>query len=211
MTTKHFLSVLSGTFIALCLTTSCHIDGTSYKADSEEGYKEAGKLILKAVDTNDSKVYYMKFEGSEQNGNNLDFVTIKVVTATNMAYSQKILLAGSQQALPMEEIAHTFEAPVYADVTGINIKDFDAKKIADQIQQAKNLIPEGSKFKAIYDYTISEAVPAGNEAFNNGEEIGKQTTSFNLSFTMKQADGSEGFGAVRCLVDDNGKVKFDMD
>ncbi len=208
---KQLFQLGLASLLTIFLMPSCHIGGTSYKADTEEGYKEAGKLILKAVDPNDSKVYYMKFEGSEQNGNNLDFVTIKVVTATNMAYSQKILLAGSQQALPMEEIAHTFEAPVYKDVKGINITNFDAKKIADQIEQAKKLIPQGSKFKAIYDYTVSEAVPAGNEAFNNGEEIGKQTTTFNLSFTMKQPDGSEGFGAVRCVVDENGKVKFDID
>jgi hypothetical protein len=102
---------------------------------------------------------------------------------------------------------------VFTGVKFRSVKQYndDAKKIADQIEQAKKLIPQGSKFKAIYDYTVSEAVPAGNEAFNNGEEIGKQTTTFNLSFTMKQPDGSEGFGAVRCLVDENGKVKFDID
>ncbi len=205
-----FYFIFSISFVVLGFVSSCHIKGTSYAADSEKGYQEAGKLILKAVDTNDSKVYYMKFEGSEQHGNNLDFVTIKVVTSTNMAYSQKILLANSQ-ALAIEEIAHTFEAPIYKDVKGFDIKNFDAKKIADQIQQAKNLIPKGSKFKAISNYTLEEAVPAGNENFNNGVEIGKQTTSFNLSFTMDQPDGSEGFGEVRCIVDEKGKVKFDMD
>ncbi|HAE25177.1 MAG TPA: hypothetical protein DCG33_07530 [Prevotellaceae bacterium] len=208
---KHFFHIILTSFMTAICLSSCHIDGTSYDADSEKGYQEAGELILKAVDTNDSKVYYMKFEGSEQNGNNLDFVTIKVVTATNMAYSQKILLAGSQQALPIEEIAHTFEAPIYKDVKGFDIKNFDAKKIIDQIEQAKALIPKNSKFKAISNYTLEEAVPAGNENFNNGVEIGKQTTSFNLSFTMQQPNGSEGFAEVRCIVDEKGKVKYDIE
>lgn len=190
---------------------SCHIDGTSYNADEEKGYSEAAKLILKSLDPSNEKVYYMHFECSQENGNKLETVAIKVVNNSNMAYSQKILLTGSQQALPIENIPHTFEAPEYKDVKGINIQHLDTKSIQKQIENAKALIPKGDKFKAIYDYTISEAVPAGDEAFNSSEEIGKQTTSFYMSFSHKQPDGKEGFAAVRCLVEDNNKVKFDVD
>ena len=198
--------------LAISLTlASCHIDGTSYNADKEKGYAEAAKLILKSVDPGNEKVYYMKFECSQENGNKLETVTIKVVNSSDMAYSQKILLTGSQQALPIENIPQTFEAPVYKDVKGIDIVHFDTKGILKQIENAKTLIPKGNKFKAIYDYTISEAVPAGNEAFNSDEEIGKKTTSFFMSFTQKQPNGQDGFAAVRCIVGDGNKVKFDMD
>lgn len=197
--------------IALIAMWSCHAGGTAYDADTKEGYAEAVKLILKSVDPATEKVYYMKFECSQEHGNRLETLTIKVVSDKDMAYSLKILLTGNCQALPMEHLPHTFEAPIYKNVKGIDITHFDADKVLDQINQAKKLIPEGGKFKAIYDYTISESVPAGDEAFNDTEEIGKVTTSFFLSFIQKDSNGQEAFAAVRCLVDpQNNKVSFDQ-
>ena len=207
---KHFTFAVLTAIASLFCMTSCHIDGTSYAADKADGYEEAIRLILKNVDTNDSKVYYMEYAGSEENGNKLETVTIKVVTKANMAYSQKILLTGNQQALEIEEIAQTFEAPVYADVKGIDFKTFTAQKIENEINEAKKQIPEGSTFKSISGYKFSEVVPAGNSNFNDEDEIGKQSTTFNMSFTMKHPNGAEGFAAVRCIVEDNGKVKLDM-
>lgn len=209
MKKKTFAVALCAALTAL-VAVSCHLSGTSYDADSYKGYEEAVKVIQKNTDPKTCKIYYMKLESSQPQANKLETVTIKYVMDIDKAFSKKILLLGQQVVMSDEGLPRTFEAPVFKDVKGIDMSHFDAKKVEDQINQAKALIPKGGKFKAVYDYCIEEAVPAGNDNFNSEYQKGEQTISFNLSFTQKGPDGKEGISVVRVLVDKSGKAKFDI-
>ena len=206
----HIFPLISLLMTTLVAMTSCHISGTSYDADSEKGYAEAIKHIQKNVDLTDCKIYYMEFETSQPQGNKVETVTIKYVNTNDKAYSQKMLVMGAQVVRDPEPIAPTFESPVYKDVKGIDLATFDSKKIADQIAQAKKLIPKDGKYMSVYNYKIEESVPAGNEDFNSDYVKGKQSTSFQLFFSQKTPDGKPAIAEVRVIVDDNGKVKFDI-
>lgn len=194
-----------------CLLQACHVAGTAYDADDVKGYAEAFRIMQEQIDFNTTKVYYMKFETTQAMGNNLETVTVHMVNENNKCYSQKILLVANNEQQPREGIPTAFESPQYRETKGIDIPHMDPKSIIEQINKAKAQIPAGSKFKSVADYCITETVPAGNSDFNNGVEMGVQTTSFNLTFTQKTEDKSEAYAEVRVLVQDDGSVKFDID
>ena len=208
---KIHLPVILLSSAVLFLAVACHISGTSYSADDSKGYAEAIKLLQRNIDTTMYKIYEMKFETSQPQGNKLETVTVKMVSDGNKAYSQKIMLTGAQVVFPTEAIPRAFDSPVYTEVKGIDLSTFNAKQIEEQINKAKKLIPKENKFQAVYDYCITETVPTATELDNGFSDWGQQRTTFNLSFTQTTPDGKKGFVEVRVVVEDDGNVRFDID
>ena len=205
---RKMMLALASAAIVLTQFTSCST-GTAPAADKEEAYATAIQVIKDNVDTKSYKVYYMNLGTSNKMANNLEYVEIKMVSDKDLVFQQKIMLAGNQHAYPLEDVARTFEAPVYKDTKGINLDKLDPKKIVAQIEEAKKLLPEGAKFKSVGYYTISEAVPAGNARFNEGKEFGQQTTTLSLAFEQEAPDGGDPLVfESRAIVTPEGKVEL---
>lgn len=198
-------------FAAMLLALAgCSAAGQAADADSEQGYADAIELLKKDIETSRYKVYYMKFETTSKMANNMESVTVKMVNDKDLAFSQKFMLVGNNRAMPMESVASTFEAPVYKDTKGIDLNKLDAKAIVAQIEAAKKLIPEGGKFKSIDEYCISESVPAGNAAFNDGKTFGDRTTTFTIAYEKEVVKGEDpGVFVTRATVQPDGSVVLD--
>ena len=194
----------------LFLFAGCGAKGQAADADSEEGYANAIELLKKNIETSRYKVYYMKFETTSKMANNMESVTVKMVNDKDLAFSQKFMIVGNNRVMPMESVVGTFESPVYKDTKGIDLSKLDAKAIVAQIDAAKKLIPEGAEFKSIDEYCISESVPAGNVAFNEGKTFGEQTTTFTVVYEKAMTEGAEpGIFVTRATVQPDGSVKLD--
>lgn len=199
---------LLAVLLAMTQFTACST-GTAPAADKEEAYAEAIQVIKDNVDLANYKVYYMSLGTTNKMANNLEFVEIKMVSSKDLVFSQKIMLAGNKHAYPLEDVARTFEAPVYKDTKGIDLDKLDTKTIIGQIDAVKKLLPEGAKFKSVGFYTISESVPAGNTSFNVNKEFGDQTTTLGVAFEQPAPDGGDPLVyESKAMVMEDGTVKL---
>lgn len=188
---RFIFKLLAATVVTAALSSCSALTG--YPTDAEATYAKAIELTKKNVDTDKFKVYSVSFLEGEQLSDDLMLVTVKLVNKDNRAFSQSYYMNGLAPT-DLRDVQQTFEAPEYATTVGIDLDKLDPKLIAEQIAQAKTILPEGHSFKSVGRYEIEETVPAGNSAFNRGKTFGEQHTTFIVRFTEdgKETESSAG-------------------
>ncbi len=194
LNTIHMKKLFFTTAWSVCfaLMTSCGgnisslLEGTKHPADQADSYAKAVEILKEKVDTTKFKIFAMRFNEREELSNDLSHISLDMVNSDNYAFRQAYYMDG--RVGKMNEYSSGVNVVNYENIKGISLAKIDPAVIGRQIEEAKQLIPEGHTFKSISVYQIDEVLPKNSSLLNRGKEIGSQKVNFKICFTE---DGKE--------------------
>lgn len=169
-----------------CNNVSSMLGGTKYPADQTESYAKAVEILKEKIDTTKFKIFAMRFQEGEELSNDLSSISLDMVNADNYAFRQAYYLDG--RVGQMNDYSTSVNEIDYAKIKGISLSAIDPAAIGRQIEEAKQLLPEGHTFQSVSVYEISEVLPRSTGLMNRGRDIGAQEADFKICFTE---DGKE--------------------
>lgn len=169
-----------------CNNVSSMLGGAKYPADQTESYAKAVEILKEKIDTTKFKIFAMRFQEGEELSNDLSSISLDMVNADNYAFRQAYYLDG--RVGQMNDYSTSVNEIDYAKIKGISLSAIDPAAIGRQIEEAKQLLPEGHTFKSVSVYEISEVLPRSTGLMNRGRDIGAQEAVFKICFTE---DGKE--------------------
>lgn len=169
-----------------CNNVSSMLGGAKYPADQTESYAKAVEILKEKIDTTKFKIFAMRFQEGEKLSNDLSSISLDMVNADNYAFRQAYYLDG--RVGQMNDYSTSVNEIDYAKIKGISLSAIDPAAIGRQIEEAKQLLPEGHTFKSVSVYEISEVLPRSTGLMNRGRDIGAQEADFKICFTE---DGKE--------------------
>ncbi len=169
-----------------CNNVSSMLGGAKYPADQTESYAKAVEILKEKIDTTKFKIFAMRFQEGEELSNDLSSISLDMVNADNYAFRQAYYLDG--RVGQMNDYSTSVNEIDYAKIKGISLSAIDPAAIGRQIEEAKQLLPEGHTFKSVSVYEISEVLPRSTGLMNRGRDIGAQEADFKICFTE---DGKE--------------------
>ena len=169
-----------------CNNVSSMLGGAKYPADQTESYAKAVEILKEKIDTTKFKIFAMRFQEGEELSNDLSSISLDMVNADNYAFRQAYYLDG--RVGQMNDYSTSVNEIDYAKIEGISLSAIDPAAIGRQIEEAKQLLPEGHTFQSVSVYEISEVLPRSTGLMNRGRDIGAQEADFKICFTE---DGKE--------------------
>ena len=169
-----------------CNNVSSMLGGAKYPADQTESYAKAVEILKEKIDTTKFKIFAMRFQEGEELSNDLSSISLDMVNADNYAFRQAYYLDG--RVGQMNDYSTSVNEIDYAKIKGISLSAIDPAAIGRQIEEAKQLLPEGHTFQSVSVYEISEVLPRSTGLMNRGRDIGAQEAEFKICFTE---DGKE--------------------
>lgn len=169
-----------------CNNVNSLLGGAKHPADQAESYAKAVEILKEKVDTTKFKIFGMRFQEREELCNDLSSVSLDMVNADNYAFRQAYYLDG--RVGQMNDYSTSVNEIDYAKIKGISLSAIDPAAIGRQIEEAKQLLPEGHTFQSISVYEISEVLPRSTGLMNRGRNIGATEAEFKICFTE---DGKE--------------------
>lgn len=169
-----------------CNNVSSMLGGAKYPADQAESYAKAVEILKEKIDTTKFKIFDMRFQEGEELSNELSSISLDMVNADNFAFRQAYYLDG--RVGQMNDYSTSVNEIDYAKIKGISLSAIDPAAIGRQIEEAKQLLPEGHTFQSVSVYEISEVLPRSSGLMNRGRDIGVQEAEFKICFTE---DGKE--------------------
>ena len=169
-----------------CNNVSSMLGGAKYPADQTESYAKAVEILKEKIDTTKFKIFAMRFQEGEELSNDLSSISLDMVNADNYAFRQAYYLDGRVEQ--MNDYSTSVNEIDYAKIKGISLSAIDPAAIGRQIEEAKQLLPEGHTFQSVSVYEISEVLPRSTGLMNRGRDIGAQEADFKICFTE---DGKE--------------------
>ena len=169
-----------------CNNVSSMLGGAKYPADQTESYAKAVEILKEKIDTTKFKIFAMRFQEGEELSNDLSSISLDIVNADNYAFRQAYYLDG--RVGQMNDYSTSVNEIDYAKIKGISLSAIDPAAIGRQIEEAKQLLPEGHTFQSVSVYEISEVLPRSTGLMNRGRDIGAQEADFKICFTE---DGKE--------------------
>lgn len=169
-----------------CNNVSSMLGGAKYPADQTESYAKAVEILKEKIDTTKFKIFAMRFQEGEELSNDLSSISLDMVNADNYAFRQAYYLDG--RVGQMNDYSTSVNEIDYAKIKGISLSAIDPAAIGRQIEEAKQLLPEGHTFQSVSVYEISEVLPRSTGLMNRGRDIGAQGADFKICFTE---DGKE--------------------
>lgn len=169
-----------------CNNVSSMLGGAKYPADQTESYAKAVEILKEKIDTTKFKIFDMRFQEGEELSNDLSSISLDMVNADNYAFRQAYYLDG--RVGQMNDYSTSVNEIDYAKIKGISLSAIDPAAIGRQIEEAKQLLPEGHTFQSVSVYEISEVLPRSTGLMNRGRDIGAQEADFKICFTE---DGKE--------------------
>ena len=169
-----------------CNNVSSMLGGAKYPADQTESYAKAVEILKEKVDTTKFKIFGIRFQEREELCNDLSSISLDMVNADNYAFRQAYYMDG--RVGQMNDYSTSVNEIDYAKIKGISLSAIDPAAIGRQIEEAKQLLPEGHTFQSVSVYEISEVLPRSTGLMNRGRDIGAQEADFKICFTE---DGKE--------------------
>lgn len=169
-----------------CNNVSSMLGGAKYPADQTESYAKAVEILKEKIDTTKFKIFAMRFQEGEELSNDLSSISLDMVNADNYAFRQAYYLDG--RVGQMNDYSTSVNEIDYAKIKGISLSAINPAAIGRQIEEAKQLLPEGHTFQSVSVYEISEVLPRSTGLMNRGRDIGAQEADFKICFTE---DGKE--------------------
>lgn len=169
-----------------CNNVSSMLGGAKYPADQTESYAKAVEILKEKIDTTKFKIFAMRLQEGEELSNDLSSISLDMVNADNYAFRQAYYLDG--RVGQMNDYSTSVNEIDYAKIKGISLSAIDPAAIGRQIEEAKQLLPEGHTFQSVSVYEISEVLPRSTGLMNRGRDIGAQEADFKICFTE---DGKE--------------------
>lgn len=169
-----------------CNNVNSLLGGAKYPADQAETYAKAVEILKEKVDTTKFKIFAMRFNEREELSNDLSSISLDMVNADNYAFRQAYYLDG--RVGQMNDFSTSVNEIDYAKIKGISLSAIDPAAIGRQIEEAKQLLPEGHTFQSVSIYQISEVLPKIMSMLNRGKAVGTQEANFKICFTE---DGKE--------------------
>ena len=169
-----------------CNNVSSMLGGAKYPADQTESYAKAVEILKEKIDTTKFKIFAMRFQEGEELSNDLSSISLDMVNADNYAFRQAYYLDG--RVGQMNDYSTSVNEIDYAKIKGISLSAIDPAAIGRQIEEAKQLLPEGHTFQSVSIYQISEVLPKIMSMLNRGKAVGTQEANFKICFTE---DGKE--------------------
>ena len=169
-----------------CNNVSSMLGGAKYPIDQTESYAKAVEILKEKIDTTKFKIFAMRFQEGEELSNDLSSISLDMVNADNYAFRQAYYLDG--RVGQMNDYSTSVNEIDYAKIKGISLSAIDPAAIGRQIEEAKQLLPEGHTFQSVSVYEISEVLPRSTGLMNRGRDIGAQEADFKICFTE---DGKE--------------------
>ena len=169
-----------------CNNVSSMLGGAKYPADQAESYAKAVEILKEKVDMTKFKIFGMRFQEREELCNDLSSISLDMVNADNYAFRQAYYLDG--RVGQMNDYSTSVNEIDYAKIKGISLSAIDPAAIGRQIEEAKQLLPEGHTFQSVGVYEISEVLPRSTGLMNRGRNIGATEAEFKICFTE---DGKE--------------------
>lgn len=169
-----------------CNNVSSMLGGAKYPAGQTESYAKAVEILKEKIDTTKFKIFAMRFQEGEELSNDLSSISLDMVNADNYAFRQAYYLDG--RVGQMNDYSTSVNEIDYAKIKGISLSAIDPAAIGRQIEEAKQLLPEGHTFQSVSVYEISEVLPRSTGLMNRGRDIGAQEADFKICFTE---DGKE--------------------
>ena len=169
-----------------CNNVSSMLGGAKYPADQTESYAKAVEILKEKIDTTKFKIFAMRFQEGEELSNDLSSISLDMVNADNYAFRQAYYLDG--RVGQMNDYSTSVNEIDYAKIKGISLSAIDPAAIGRQIEEAKQLLPEGHTFQSVSVYEISEVLPRSTGLMDRGRDIGAQEADFKICFTE---DGKE--------------------
>lgn len=169
-----------------CNNVSSMLGGAKYPADQAESYAKTVEILKEKIDTTKFKIFDMRFQEGEELSNELSSISLDMVNADNFAFRQAYYLDG--RVGQMNDYSTSVNEIDYAKIKGISLSAIDPAAIGRQIEEAKQLLPEGHTFQSVSVYEISEVLPRSSGLMNRGRDIGAQEAEFKICFTE---DGKE--------------------
>ena len=164
-----------------CNNVSSMLGGAKYPADQTESYAKAVEILKEKIDTTKFKIFAMRFQEGEELSNDLSSISLDMVNADNYAFRQAYYLDG--RVGQMNDYSTSVNEIDYAKIKGISLSAIDPAAIGRQIEEAKQLLPEGHTFQSVSVYEISEVLPRSTGLMNRGRDIGAQEAEFKICFT----------------------------
>ena len=169
-----------------CNNVNSLLGGAKYPADQAETYAKAVEILKEKVDTTKFKIFSMRFNEREELSNDLSSTSLEMVNADNFAFRQAYYMDG--RVGQMNDYSTSVNEIDYAKIKGISLSEIDPAAIGRQIEEAKQLLPEGHTFQSVSIYQISEVLPKIMSMLNRGKAVGTQEANFKICFTE---DGKE--------------------
>lgn len=169
-----------------CNNVSSMLGGAKYPADQAETYAKAVEILKEKVDTTKFKIFSMRFNEREELSNDLSSISLDMVNADNFAFRQAYYMDG--RVGQMNDYSTSVNEIDYTKIKGISLSKIDPAAIGRQIEEAKQLLPEGHTFQSVSIYQISEVLPKMMSMLNRGKAVGTQEANFKICFTE---DGKE--------------------
>ena len=169
-----------------CNNVNSLLGGAKYPADQAETYAKAVEILTEKVDTTKFKIFSMRFNEREELSNDLSSISLDMVNADNFAFRQAYYMDG--RVGQMNDYSTSVNEIDYAKIKGISLSEIDPAAIGRQIEEAKQLLPEGHTFQSVSIYQISEVLPKIMSMLNRGKAVGTQEANFKICFTE---DGKE--------------------
>ena len=169
-----------------CNNVSSMLGGAKYPADQADSYAKAVEILKEKVDTTKFKIFAMRFNEREELSNDLSSISLDMVNADNYAFRQAYYMDG--RVGQMNDYSTSVNEIDYAKIKGISLSEIDPAAIGRQIEEAKQLLPEGHTFQSVSIYQISEVLPKIMSMLNRGKAVGTQEANFKICFTE---DGKE--------------------
>ena len=176
---------IAALFVSCNNVNSLH-GGAKYPADQAETYAKAVEILKEKVDTTKFKIFSMRFNEREELSNDLSSISLDMVNADNFAFRQAYYMDG--RVGQMNDYSTSVNEIDYAKIKGISLSEIDPAAIGRQIEEAKQLLPEGHTFQSVSIYQISEVLPKIMSMLNRGKAVGTQEANFKICFTE---DGKE--------------------
>ncbi|HIY68142.1 MAG TPA: hypothetical protein H9828_01850 [Candidatus Alistipes intestinigallinarum] len=182
------LAALAGmtALLVSCNNVSSMLGGAKYPADQAETYAKAVEILKEKVDTTKFKIFSMRFNEREELSNDLSSISLDMVNADNFAFRQAYYMDG--RVGQMNDYSTSVNEIDYTKIKGISLSKIDPAAIGRQIEEAKQLLPEGHTFQSVSIYQISEVLPKMMSMLNRGKAVGTQEANFKICFTE---DGKE--------------------
>ena len=169
-----------------CNNVNSLLGGAKYPADQAETYAKAVEILKEKVDTTKFKIFSMRFNEREELSNDLSSISLDMVNADNFAFRQAYYMDG--RVGQMNDYSTSVNEIDYAKIKGISLSEIDPAAIGRQIEEAKQLLPEGHTFQSVSIYEIDEVLPRSTSMMNRGRNIGALEAEFKICFTE---DGKE--------------------
>ena len=169
-----------------CNNVNSLLGGAKYPADQAETFAKAVEILKEKVDTTKFKIFSMRFNEREELSNDLSSISLDMVNADNFAFRQAYYMDG--RVGQMNDYSTSVNEIDYAKIKGISLSEIDPAAIGRQIEEAKQLLPEGHTFQSVSIYQISEVLPKIMSMLNRGKAVVTQEANFKICFTE---DGKE--------------------